>query len=147
MTRLQSDLQIPIKYVGTLVLMGTDDVESSNKQTTVYFGCWCSPNAPLARYFDHWAFDDKDFITDLVAKFVDDISYEVYLFTRTVKGRLEDSRQFLHATANRLLRELQHAEDIELSMDEVDDQKNWADNHIGRNCGHTMPDFKRPRHV
>lgn len=147
MMRLQFDRQIPVQYVGTLVLMGTKyDMDSSDdEQTIVYFTCHCPPDAPLSSYFYHWSFGDKDFITSSDEIESVEGNSKLILFTRTVKGKLEKPEQFLHVTANKLQRELQHAEDTELSMLELDDQMAWTEHHM--NCDCKMPEFKRPRHV
>lgn len=146
MTRLQFDLQIPVQYVGTLGLLGTKyDMDSSDEQTIVHFACHCPSDAPLFGYFHHWSFGDIDFITSVNEVESVDGNSKLILFTRTVEGKLEKPEQFLHATANKLQRELQHAEDTELSMLEMDDEMSWIGRHM--NCDCTMPDFRRPRHV
>lgn len=147
MTRFHFDLQVPVQYVGMLVLLGTKhDVNSSDEQTTVYFLCQCPNDAPLVGYFHHWAFGDKEFIADLPEAIESvDGNHQLKIFTRTVKGKLENPEQFLCATANKLLRELRRAEDVELSIQEMDDSLDWANENYGST--QPMPNFKRPRHA
>ena len=146
MTRLEFSLTTEVKHVGTLALIGTkDDLDG----TTAHFVCQCPHNAPLARYFKSWCLDQPDGILhscDIEEIDSIDGNFTLAFFERKLEGRLEIPHRLLESTARKLLRELQHAEDYELSLQEMDDQLNWADDqHYGN--ARPMTDFSRPRHV
>lgn len=147
MTRLEFSLQVSVKHVGILALIGRKrDIHSADERTIVYFACQCPHDAPLAQYFQSWAVDRSDIFNSITDEMESvDGNYQLKFFTRTVKGKLENPRQLLCSTANILLRELQRAEDCELSLRESRAELDWAGEHMDCNCA--TPDFSLPRHT
>jgi len=148
MTHIQFDLQVPVKHVGTLALTGKrDNPDEGVWETTVYFVCLCHRDAPLSRYFQSWCVDYDSEIMNSITEEIDtpDGKSRLIFFTRKVYEPIASYRRFLCSTASVLLRTLQHAEDCELSLEELDDEIAWGEEHMHCKC--MMPNFKRPRHV
>lgn len=155
--RLHLNFVEKVKHVGDLALVGTAvKYGGKGEYTIVTFALTYEYDAPMAPYFyprgGHsqnnellYAIFVGEGISPIQA--IDDENQHFLIFTLAVEGRLRESRKFLHATAQKLLRELQAVEDEELTMREEDAQLEWAEYsimHPGRRG--PMPDFTRPRH-
>lgn len=149
------DLVSEIRHVGKLALVGTaEKYNTGEDDTIVTFLLLFSENAPLATYLNpRYGIPPNTEVVypamiDEGAKVMTSATNEnqkLLVFTRTVKGNLRDPRKFLHATAGKLLAELQEIENGELWMDELEEELNWTDDQYGSQ--RQMPNFKRARHV
>jgi hypothetical protein len=149
------DLVSDVRHVGKLALIGTaEKYNGEDDDTIVTFLLLFSEDAPLATYLNPlYGIPPNTEVVypamiDEGAKVMTSPTNEnqkLLVFTRTAKGKLRDPRKYLHATAEKLLTDLQAMENSQLWMDELADQMNWADDHH-YSTRVPMPDFKRPRH-
>lgn len=151
--------EIVVRHMGNLALVGTSKKENGN--TLVAFQLVFNWEAPLAQYLTpHERFYPNSLLFEIFVgeglRVLDVVfnrgisgpaceNQKTLIFYREVTGDLRDLEKFLHATANKLLRELQQVEDNELSILDSDDEVDWANRHYGE-PNVVMPDFTRPRH-
>jgi len=157
MTRLQVnfDLAVEVRYVGTLAVVGMAEKHKKDTfSTVVTFLLSYRDENPLAQYFWHASMGSipsllfSIFVEEGVQTMKSPASDEQFLiFTREVEGELRDPRNFLHTTAEKLLRELQGIEDRQLCLEELDADMAWAEKQILHGTSEPIPNFKRPRHI
>lgn len=158
--RLQITVEpaVEIGSLGKLAIVGTSYARVENEDGTsgpgrvVYFILVYTGDAPLwTSLHPQGGFDPRSLLFEI---FIEqgctemesptDPSQKFLVFTRKVDGQLRDPRAFLHATARKLAGELEEIEDSEQSLEEMEGQLNWVDEHYGRRD--EMPNFARERH-
>lgn len=158
--QMSFDLSVDVRHVGKLAIIGTAEKVTMGAgrvttHTIVTFLLAFSDDQPLPQYFyPQGGFRPSSLLYEIFvgegvrvmeSPMVD--GQRILVFTRETDERIRDARKFLHATAEKLLRELQELEDAELSLDESADQLDWCEHdmlHPGRRG--PIPDFTRPRH-
>lgn len=152
--QLQFQRAMKIRHVGYLDILGTSEKSGkSGDSTIVTFLLSFTDDDPLTRYFAPHGFRPDSLLWQIfvgdgiqVANSLAGNNGHFLVFTREVAGNLRDADRFLHATGNKLLRELQQLEENELSLDEWEAQVAWAENAAIHGRTDPMPDFTLPRH-
>ena len=149
---IQFDLAIEIKHVGVLALIGVtkEQLDSEDWESTVQFVLQERPDGKLNPFFitsypfqeeggllESFIREGRQWVTGLNGK------RRFLFFERKIKGQLREPNKFLHATADRLFKELSEMEEAELNHREEEAQWDWANANYGNN--RRMPNFRQPR--
>lgn len=149
---IRFDLAVEIKHVGVLALIGVTKEEFNGRcrEATVQFVLQERPDGELTRFFvTSYPFQEEG---GLLESFIQEGRQWVtglngdrrfLFFERKIKEPLREPKKFLHATADKLYRELSDMEEAELSSREQDAQWDWANANYGSQ--EPMPDFREPR--
>lgn len=151
---IRFDLAVEVKHVGVLALIGVTREEFNGRcrETTVQFVLQERPDGELTSFFvTSYPFQEEG---GLLESFIQEgrqwvetpDGKRLLFFERKIKEPLREPNKFLHATADKLYKELLDVEEAELSSREQDARLEWAEHsmmHPGRRG--PMPNFREPR--
>ncbi len=150
---IRFDLAVEIKHVGTLALIGvtTQHLNEGGWEDTVMFVLQARDDGELRPFFvASYPFWEEGGLLESFCNegrqwvnAPDGKSSFLFFERKLKKQELREPKKFLHATADKLHKELLHVEEAELASRQMDAELDWANANYGSK--QPMPDFRTPR--